>query len=50
MGWGVEEGWLTNPEDNQVEIYQPNQAVKMLQTPSSVSGADMLPEFMLNLE
>ncbi|ABW31511.1 PDDEXK family nuclease [Acaryochloris marina] len=41
---------LINPEDKQVEIYRPGQDVELLQSPSTISGADVLPEFSLNLE
>lgn len=46
---GVRLGWLINPQDKQVEIYRPNQAVEVLQTPSQISGEDVLPGFALNL-
>ena len=46
---GIRLGWLINPEDKQVEIYRPRQDVEVLQSPSSVSGEEVLPEFSLNL-
>ncbi|ABW32311.1 conserved domain protein (plasmid) [Acaryochloris marina MBIC11017] len=47
---GIRLGWLINPEDKQVEIYRPGQEVEVLQSPSSVSGEEVLLEFSLNLE
>ncbi|NWF62536.1 MAG: Uma2 family endonuclease [Fischerella sp.] len=47
---GLRLGWLINPIDKQVEIYRPNQAVEVLQSPKSLSGEDVLPGFVLNLD
>lgn len=47
---GIRLGWLINPEDKQVEIYRSRQDVEVLQSPSSVSGEEVLPELTLNLE
>ncbi len=43
-------GWLINRKSRQVEIYRPNQEVEILQSPTTVSGEDILPGFVLNLE
>ncbi|AFY31391.1 Uma2 family endonuclease [Calothrix sp. PCC 7507] len=43
-------GWLINPKDKQVIIYHPHQAPEVLQSPTSLSGEDILPGFILNLE
>jgi Uma2 family endonuclease len=43
-------GWLINPKSRQVEIYRQNQEVEVLESPAAVSGEDVLPGFILNLE
>ena len=43
-------GWLINPQDRQVEIYRPLQEVEILQSPTSLSGEDVLPGFVLSLQ
>ena len=43
-------GWLINRKSRQVEIYRPNQEVEVLESPAAVSGEDVLPGFILNLE
>lgn len=43
-------GWLINRKSRQVEIYRPHQEVEMLESPATVSGEDVLPGFILNLE
>ncbi|MBF2025360.1 MAG: Uma2 family endonuclease [Oscillatoriales cyanobacterium C42_A2020_001] len=47
---GVRLGWLIDPETKQVEIYRPRQEVEVLQAPISLSGEDVLPGFVLNLQ
>lgn len=47
---GVRLGWLINPKDQEVEIYRPGQAVEVLKSPSTLSGEDVLPGFVLNLK
>ncbi|WP_298920596.1 Uma2 family endonuclease [uncultured Nostoc sp.] len=47
---GLQLGWLINPKDKQVIIYRPNLAPEVLQSPTSLSGEDVLPGFVLNLE
>ncbi len=46
---GVRLGWLINPKGPTVEIYRLGQAVEVLQSPTSLSGEDVLPGFILNL-
>ncbi|MBW4569779.1 MAG: Uma2 family endonuclease [Tolypothrix carrinoi HA7290-LM1] len=46
---GVRLGWLIDPKTKQVEIYRPAQEVELLQSPTTVSGEDVLPGFELNL-
>ena len=46
---GVRLGWLIDQENQRVEIYRPNQAVEVLQSPTSLSGEDVLPGFKLDL-
>ncbi|NJM67097.1 MAG: Uma2 family endonuclease [Acaryochloris sp. RU_4_1] len=46
---GVCLGWLINPQDQQVEIYRPGQGVEVLQSPTQLSGEDVLPGFVLDL-
>ena len=43
-------GWLINPQDKQVEIYRQNQEVEVLNSPNNLSGENILPGFILNLE
>ncbi len=45
---GLRLGWLINPRTRQVEIYRPNQAVEVLQSPTTLSGEDVLPGFILD--
>jgi Uma2 family endonuclease len=47
---GVRLGWLLDPQNQRVEIYRPGQALKVLQSPLSLSGEDVLPGFTLNLD
>ncbi|MEH2121303.1 Uma2 family endonuclease [Nostoc sp.] len=47
---GLQLGWLINPKKKQVIIYRPNQAPEVLQSPTSLSGEDVLPGFVLNLQ
>ncbi len=46
---GVLLGWLINPQKKQVEIYRLGQEVEKLQSPTTLSGEDVLPGFVLNL-
>jgi Uma2 family endonuclease len=47
---GVRLGWLIDPQNQQVEIYRLGQEeVEVLASPTSLSGEDVLPGFVLNL-
>ena len=46
---GVRLGWLVNPQQQQVEIYRFGREVEVLPFPASLSGEDVLPEFILDL-
>ncbi|CAD5910769.1 Uma2 family endonuclease [Planktothrix agardhii] len=46
---GLRLGWLINPQEQQVEIYRPNQALEIVKLPTTLSGENVLPEFILNL-
>jgi Uma2 family endonuclease len=43
-------GWLIDPETRKVAIYRLGQAVEILESPVSLSGEDVLPGFVLNLQ
>jgi len=43
-------GWLIIRKSKQVEIYRQGQEVEVLEFPASLSGEDVLPGFVLNLE
>ena len=47
---GLRLGWLINPKNKQVEIYRPNQEIEVLESPTSLSGEDVLPGFILDLQ
>ena len=46
---GASLGWLIDPETKQVQIYQPNKAVVVLDDPSYVSSDDVVRGFKLEL-
>jgi Uma2 family endonuclease len=46
---GVRLGWLIDPQKQQVEIYRLGQDVEVLESPTALSGEDVLPGFMLDL-
>lgn len=46
---GVRLGWLIDSQNQRVEIYRPMQNVEVLDSPTSLSGEDVLPEFVLDL-
>ncbi|NEO25324.1 MAG: Uma2 family endonuclease [Kamptonema sp. SIO4C4] len=46
---GVQLGWLIDAQNKQVEIYRPEQAVEVVNSPESLSGEAVLPGFMLDL-
>jgi Uma2 family endonuclease len=47
---GARLGWLINRRDRQVEIYRQGQDVEVLQSLIALSGEDVLPGFVLNLQ
>ena len=47
---GVRFGWLIDPETQTVEIYRPGRPIEVLQRPASLSGEDVLPGFVLQLD
>ncbi|NEO54230.1 MAG: Uma2 family endonuclease [Okeania sp. SIO3B5] len=49
MDAGVLLGWLINPQDQQVEIYRPEQDVEVRNLPTKLSGENVLPRFNLSL-
>lgn len=46
---GARLGWLINRKDREVEVYRIGKPKEVLQNPSSLSGEDVLPEFILSL-
>ncbi|PAX51627.1 Uma2 family endonuclease [Brunnivagina elsteri] len=47
---GCRLGWLINRKKQEVEIYRPQQDVEILISPSTISGENVLPGFVLNLQ
>lgn len=47
---GCRLGWLLDPQTQQAEIYRPDRPVEVLQLPATLTGEDVLPGFVLNLE
>jgi Uma2 family endonuclease len=50
MDSGVKLGWLINRKTRRVEIYRLGQPVEVLESPTELSGEDILPGFVLNLQ
>ena len=46
---GLRLGWLIDPQNQQVEIYRQNQSVEIISLPTSLSGENVLPGFILEL-
>jgi Uma2 family endonuclease len=46
---GASLGWLIDRKNKRVEIFRPNQAVEILENPATLSGEDVLPGFVLDL-
>ncbi|MGB5714335.1 MAG: Uma2 family endonuclease [Waterburya sp.] len=46
---GLRLGWLINPQNQQVEIYRQHQEVEIVSLPTTLSGEDVLPGFILEL-
>jgi Uma2 family endonuclease len=49
MANGARLGWLIDRKNQKVEIYRQNQDVEILNNPSTLSGEDVLPGFILDL-
>ncbi|MEG4856775.1 Uma2 family endonuclease [Microcoleus sp. K1-B6] len=47
---GCRLGWLINRKKREVEIYRSGQDVEVLQSPLTLSGENVLPGFVLNLQ
>ncbi|HAN73625.1 MAG TPA: hypothetical protein DCQ63_04550, partial [Planktothrix sp. UBA8402] len=46
---GAKLGWLIDPKNQRVEIYRPDQEVEILENPTTLSGENILPGFILDL-
>ena len=46
---GAKLGWLINPQQRQVEIYQPDLEVEVLENPAELFGGEVLPGFVLEM-
>jgi Uma2 family endonuclease len=47
---GVKLGWLIYPKKKQVEIYRQGQAIEVLTSPTILSGENVLPGFVLDMQ
>ncbi|HHP7245100.1 MAG TPA: Uma2 family endonuclease [Elainellaceae cyanobacterium] len=47
---GCQLGWLINIQDQQVEVYRPDCEVKILDAPDTLSGEEVLPGLVLDLQ
>ncbi|NET06607.1 MAG: Uma2 family endonuclease [Symploca sp. SIO2B6] len=47
---GLRLGWLIDPKNKKVEIYRPNQPVEVRENPTTLSGENLLPGFVLDLQ
>ena len=47
---GIRLGWLIDQKNQVVEIYRPQKAVEVLNNPTQLSGEDVLPGFLLDLQ
>jgi Uma2 family endonuclease len=47
---GLRLGWLIDTKNKRVEIYRANQPVEVVNNPTRLSGEDVLPGFILDLE
>jgi Uma2 family endonuclease len=50
LAQGVRLGWLLNPKSGRAEIYRPGQPVESIKRPATLSGEDVLPGFVLELQ
>ena len=46
---GSQLGWLINRQDKKVEIYRQGRTVEILENPTTLSGENILPNFILDL-
>ena len=46
---GAQLGWLIDPQNRRVEVYRAGKVVEVLEHPSTLSGEEVLPGFVLNL-
>ncbi len=49
MDVGVKLGWLIDRKNRRVEIYRQGKEVEILDSPTNLSGEDILPGFILNI-
>lgn len=47
---GTRLGWLIDPQNRRVEIYRSTGEVEVLEQPDQISGEDLLPGFVLDLQ
>jgi Uma2 family endonuclease len=47
---GCRLGWLVNRKKQEVEIYRPGKQVEVLKLPQTLSGENILPGFVLNMQ
>ena len=47
---GARLGWMIDLVDGKVEIYRPGQPVEVLEQPTTLSGEDVLPGFVLDMK
>lgn len=47
---GCRLGWLINRNKQEVEIYLPGQDVEVLKFPQTISGENILPGFVLDIQ
>jgi Uma2 family endonuclease len=49
MANGASLGWLIDRKNKKVEMYRQNRDVEILDNPTTLSGEDVLPGFVLDL-
>jgi Uma2 family endonuclease len=47
---GCRLGWLIDPKNKRVAIYRQGKAIEILEAPTTLSGEDVLPGFVLNMQ
>lgn len=50
LAQGARLGWLIDPIDSEIEIYRLGRAIEVLKQPTTLSGEDVLPGFVLDLQ